>query len=289
MTTTYVIPAIFADTAWQQLLSRGAQLIVESVFARTINLRECRENGNLYSIFLKDGYHAPHALSIKNGPVPIVVRQGEIVLVKNKSIELPESTIVSLGCKFQDCHINTGQPLAKNLNQLRSWLHSHTGTSGFPLDNSNGEIGIITKALLDGHRSAYLQQAKRRRPDLTTAASFFIGLGPGLTPSGDDYLIGQLAVAYQTKNLPDIELAITQAVSAHQKKTTPVSQHYLNNAIRGNFSQPIRDLCHATMQNEEEVLITAVQKLLNHGSTSGHDALIGIIDAYDLLNNREKI
>lgn len=104
-----------------------------------------------------------------------------------------------------------------------------------------------------------------------------IGLGPGLTPSGDDMLTGALAALYSNQKLlalnryplilPDFQSLLTL--------TTSVSCSYLDSAARGQFSTPLVRLMGRLAHSRDSE--TAIRDLLGHGHTSGADTLLGLV------------
>ncbi|MCT4707919.1 DUF2877 domain-containing protein [Enterobacteriaceae bacterium H16N7] len=107
--------------------------------------------------------------------------------------------------------------------------------------------------------------------------SALIGLGPGLTPSGDDMLTGALAALYSHPQilalkrcqhmLPDFQSLL--------QMTTSVSCGYLDSAARGQFSTPLVRLISRLAQSRESE--SAIRALLGHGHTSGADTLLGLV------------
>ncbi|AOV97690.1 cytoplasmic protein [Edwardsiella hoshinae] len=100
---------------------------------------------------------------------------------------------------------------------------------------------------------------------------WLIGLGPGLTPSGDDMLTGMLAVFVATGMPVHLFLPPADQLAL---LTTSVSCSYLNSARLGEFSTPVlrvmRDL--QTGQDADR----ALRRLLAVGHTSGADIVSGI-------------
>ena len=112
------------------------------------------------------------------------------------------------------------------------------------------------------------------------AARPLLGLGPGLTPSGDDFLVGFLA---GLRSLPGRttkrERFLCQFGNELGKLaaivTNEVAGTFVAHAGRGHFTESIvslgRALAHGTG------LTFAAQTLLSFGASSGADTLVGII------------
>ncbi|HYN32852.1 MAG TPA: DUF2877 domain-containing protein [Ilumatobacteraceae bacterium] len=113
------------------------------------------------------------------------------------------------------------------------------------------------------------------------ALARIIGRGPGLTPSGDDVMVGMLAVLHRatspTVSTPMID-ELSRALPGLLGRTTPISAHYLRLAVRGAFTERLVELVD-TLRNEtmpHDALVKAFDDVLATGATSGADALGGI-------------
>ena len=107
------------------------------------------------------------------------------------------------------------------------------------------------------------------------AARGLVGLGEGLTPAGDDYLVGALAALHRLgEGWPTGEAPLRDAVIAHACRTTPtVSAAFLCYAVAGQFSEPLRDLAMADTVAAARAAVTALARM---GATSGGDTLAGM-------------
>ena len=113
-----------------------------------------------------------------------------------------------------------------------------------------------------------------------------IGLGVGLTPSGDDYLVGFLAVLLLDKHCkrkrgPVLARAI---VAAARQRTNEISATYLQSAARYRFKTQIADLVKAVLCQGQAQVKQALLNLIAVGATSGSDIARGMIDAFDTGN-----
>lgn len=94
-----------------------------------------------------------------------------------------------------------------------------------------------------------------------------LGSGKGLTPSGDDFLVGVLAVQQLQPFLPTKLSDIIVSLLA-QGYTTDVSTAYLTSALHHQFSSLVKNVM---LQGQ-----AAVPQLSASGATSGVDTLMGI-------------
>ncbi len=114
--------------------------------------------------------------------------------------------------------------------------------------------------------------------------SWLIGCGPGLTPSGDDMLIGALAILYAT-GLASPQRPFLPPADQLAHLTTSVSCCYLNSARHGTFSTPVLRLLRRWQSTR--CAQSAVRRLLNIGHTSGADTLVGMAMTQQGLRQRE--
>jgi hypothetical protein len=109
--------------------------------------------------------------------------------------------------------------------------------------------------------------------DLRAAAEELGGLGPGLTPAGDDVLAG-LFLAARARFGPGAEpglLAVAASVV-----TTDLSGAFLRWAARGQHVGPAHDLLTAAARGDGGGAALAVARLDRFGSSSGADLAYGL-------------
>ena len=120
-----------------------------------------------------------------------------------------------------------------------------------------------------------------------------IGFGPGLTPTGDDFLCGfALAVFLRSKLQPgapgyiEEKFVLDWLASMLEKAGSPtpltnlISMNFLSLAALGKFSYRLVQLASAfETQNENRLtsLIEALDSLHHHGHSSGLDAATGFL------------
>ena len=116
-----------------------------------------------------------------------------------------------------------------------------------------------------------------------SGASKLIGLGEGLTPAGDDCLVGVLAVLFRFAPawISHSEVAVRLAGQA-ENGTTMVGREFLLHALQGSFSEPVLRLLTAASRPEEHAARAA---LLAFGATSGADTFAGTALALEALRS----
>jgi hypothetical protein len=108
-----------------------------------------------------------------------------------------------------------------------------------------------------------------------------IGLGPGVTPSGDDILIGFLAGLHSlVRNEKERQIFIQtfgKAILVQAKETNAISRTYLYHAVKGEFSSSIVELVGAIRDGDVKRLLSAVGNAMNVGHSSGMDSITGLL------------
>jgi hypothetical protein len=127
------------------------------------------------------------------------------------------------------------------------------------------------------------------------SAQSLVGLGPGLTPSGDDFLSGfMLSLFWGTRALAIDMKGILQCnqeiVRAAKGRTNLISYTQLLYAAKGQGAEHIYRLIKALYYGENgEELKEAINQVLKLGSTSGSDVIAGIGLAMEFILVEETI
>ena len=108
---------------------------------------------------------------------------------------------------------------------------------------------------------------------LAAAARRVIGRGPGLTPSGDDVLVGLLtALGMRQIGLRE---RLARALAPALPTTTSLSRHLIEEAALGLPGRALHELGTALLSGVN--LAAASERALAIGATSGADAAVGLI------------
>ena len=108
---------------------------------------------------------------------------------------------------------------------------------------------------------------------LSAAARALGGLGPGLTPAGDDALSGVL-FAFRAMAGPSVEPALLAV--AGSVRSGELSAAVLSAAATGSHIEPVHDLVMAAVANEKTVAAKVAVDLDRYGSSSGRDIAYGL-------------
>ncbi|GAA2886544.1 hypothetical protein GCM10010517_50300 [Streptosporangium fragile] len=134
----------------------------------------------------------------------------------------------------------------------------------------NGAAGLLAQGCAEG---SLLKSV--------TAAEQLVGLGPGLTPSGDDVLAGLLVALRHLGGAAGVDRAVrlagwlAAAVTFNARgRTTPISATLLHCAARGEASGEVLAVLRGLAGRQS--LEPALHRLLQLGHTSGADLAWGV-------------
>jgi hypothetical protein len=128
-----------------------------------------------------------------------------------------------------------------------------------------------------------------RRADLDAAlrtATRLIGMGPGLTPAGDDVMAGTVAglVLLGHPAAPRFAAGVNALAAC---RTTELSRAVLRHAAAGRVSSEYAAVLHALVG--ERPLAPAVDALLTSGSTGSRATALGLCTAIDLVERTMRV
>jgi len=185
--------------------------------------------------------------------------------------------------------------VAKNLQHTAAWIAARGKSGGLcAFDQGEDDVFGVTPVSCAGERALSALEGSWRALDAGEANAAaqhllaLVGLGPGLTPSGDDMLIGllgalSLAEASYRCEWPWLgKLQQGLAQDCQPGSTTELSQQWLDAAIVREVPQRLSDVLCALLaaqpgehEGDSRPLEAALARLTELGATSGVDALAG--------------
>ncbi len=154
---------------------------------------------------------------------------------------------------------------------------SYTSTGGFALLFSEKETETDDLSLILFAARNYILHCNELclRRDYREAAltlSRLLGLGIGLTPSGDDFLCGVLAGLHLAgKDGHSFTQFLRSMIAARLSDTIDISAAFLSCALENQFSLPVNSLCCPLTPEE---ILSSFEEI---GHSSGTDTLCGIL------------
>lgn len=152
----------------------------------------------------------------------------------------------------------------------------------------NGDLQEIEKKIYykldDNHKALCKAMDAKNYTDVIECIQANIGLGLGLTPSGDDRLVGFLLGCFiQSRRNIDLLEAIQKAIKMSRDRTNDISYAMLKHASAGRFNEWLMVLANVIVCNDIEALDGAIQKVFSIGSRSGGDMLKGLVLSLEAL------
>ena len=113
-----------------------------------------------------------------------------------------------------------------------------------------------------------------------------LGLGPGLTPSGDDFILGVVLTLNRWEHalgpLKDLKKLNQSLLSSAKQKTTSLSASLLDCAVEGAADERLLIILDSIFSGKESSL-EDLENLLSWGSSSGIAVLAGIMSVLTRL------
>lgn len=152
----------------------------------------------------------------------------------------------------------------------------------------NGDLQEIEKKIYyqldDNHKALCKAIDAKNYTDVIQCIQANIGLGLGLTPSGDDRLVGFLLGCFiQSRRNIDLLEAIQKAVAMSRDRTNDISYAMLKHATEGRFNEWLMDLSEVICRHDQNALNDAIENVFSIGSRSGGDMLKGLVLSLELF------
>ena len=262
--------------------------VVVSVHARALNL--LLDDGPLVSVLPAESPLHPWAVTAELAPRDLDrVAVGAVVRAADGRLEVGPLAVALAGLDVVDLRLSR-RPAVFPAAALRALARTASPPRA---------PGPFEPAL-----ARALERFRAGGPAVALAA--LVGVGEGLTPSGDDVIVGVLAALDAARDCAPRAAAVRArlgaALGAGGARTTRVAAQMLDAAIAGLYAEPLRDLLHALVparpvparpgsrraRSAEPAparLSRAVAAVLAIGHRSGGDTLRGLIAALERLRS----
>ncbi|MEG0284854.1 MULTISPECIES: DUF2877 domain-containing protein [Vagococcus] len=259
--------------------------LIHSVFDRSCNVKT--QTGELFTLVTPDIFYGPKQIRMSTedfkelnllvGQKVFLNQEGNLQFNTN-SVNFESSPVFSLEIIHfpDDLPIN----LLENINHSHDYLLSHLDTVGFYRKTFPNDMEKIVHQWLTEKSNHLIEYMLTENWHLMfKEISALVGLGHGLTPSGDDVLTG-LSLVINTQSFPNhvIQERFNEVVSELKEGTNFVSQNQLQLSLEGKSLLPILNVLSAFYEGKSlEEIIGLMKVVLTIGSSSGSDILAGIL------------
>lgn len=180
---------------------------------------------------------------------------------------------------------------SEGLGQMIAVLAANSGKGGRPPLESRTSLALASGSVLTA--TGYLWNTDRAFNDTLYAARSLIGLGPGLTPSGDDFVGGLLFAARSMESVfPGLSLLrqadVIALLALAREQTNGISYALLTDYAQGRGPEALHDLARLLItEQDESSTMAAMKDLVRIGHTSGWDILAGFCTGILMVNRIE--
>ena len=267
--TEVVVPILRSGVLAQAFCRNNVRATVEAVFERSFYLRA------------GDDFVCVGEPAIGNGPLTLIghLRVSDLAL----QVRQPAS--------FSDRHIAIGNSLRLTLNQAEAWRPPAWPVCPSPARLIDTCEALARRTAIDASERAlarhwariagpciatferWLSDVIARAAPSGNAARGLLGLGPGLTPSGDDFLVGALALldCIGERNAhAELGRAIIDALPG---ATSALSACFLRAATAGHIGEALHRAVSSVIAGDVDAAIAAVETI---GHSSGWDMMAGV-------------
>lgn len=262
------------------LLAGERRFHVHSVFSGALNLTDGRTF--LTMLPLGRGCGASYATLALSGGDTFLRRRDlvpglEARVLPGKRVQLGPGVVVDFGRAVpweSPLRAMRAVPAVgkKNMEALRQALIDCPAASPFQgvLEGRKPELG----AVLDRMKACVLL---RDGPELERAIAAVLGLGPGLTPSGDDLILGLCMARAVVRKAEGRPRGLWEAsVSRQLGNTHALSAFFIERALEGRSHEFVESALACLLACGSAKTRAAVERLLGVGATSGFDIGLGL-------------
>lgn len=148
-----------------------------------------------------------------------------------------------------------------------------------------GARGPVARAAMPAvaELEAWLASPRGRLSAASRIAAALVGLGPGLTPSGDDFLAGCLVALRATGRAGRADELWSAIAARGSDATNDISRAHLRAAARGRLGADLHELLNAILGGDAAVLDRAVAQLQTKPNHSPWDCLAGVCTVLQAL------
>ena len=290
-----VTDVLFADSVGARVPTR-AQAQVHSVFPRACNIET--DSGELVTVLAPGSGNVPHGIRCASASAPLSprLRQGQAAILESATLRIPAADfVIDLSrAAIWDETVAAASPGLLNmethgtLRELCETLRENAPDQGvapalFSYDSPHSTFERMLVARMAQTLPVLARATKTREAgSVVSALSALVGLGAGLTPAGDDFIVGYLAaLCSRSRHEPGIVAllrALAVPIGLLSLHTNAISRQMLLDALQGHFAERLIEVTHCVCVGGD--VVGATMRALEVGHSSGADALCGLLFGY---------
>ena len=267
---------------FKPLFEHEKRAVVHSVYKSTIN---CIVDDRIFSLQHQEMPITPLSINLD-----IPKRVFELIRVnRGDEVQFTKDGLVAFNSMFSleqaeifDCDLTEGTlPLDhEKISRLTDHILKYI---------EKGEFGRIAKSFKDNEKiplsfaGNYVSGVLLRMTGSTNVAEIgslsaqLVGVGEGLTPSGDDFNCGMLAAQFYLRgqhHADELKEQLISQINQRISTTTVISKEFLIYACEGKFSQMVKNVLIKSQMGMD--VTSEIIKIRDIGHTSGIDFLTGL-------------
>lgn len=259
---------------------------VHSAYERTINLMI---DGQLIALQVKGSPVSPISVILPLDPTEIRnldAHEGQKIILEGSNIVIGKTAITfNASTAVYDGYLNKYNFNADMKHLIKSIIEkAHRGGFSFLTNPSKVPEDLVLSYVKQKLKTVITLIHDDKTEAAAEAISSLIGVGTGLTPSGDDFITGILSAfsAFPETFDEDIVEQVRNSVSLHLQNTNEISMAFIKCALDNQFSVPVISLYQwlcsenglpETRKSQSDEIL---QSFLAIGHSSGIDTLTGI-------------
>jgi hypothetical protein len=267
---------------------------VRSVYRQACNVE--LNSGVLLTLLCAALGNLPHGIRFAlPGPQDLRewLRPGQAVVSESSQLRIAQARVTielsrasRWSCELSACDVYA-TPIVRAMLAALAALREHSVRGGFaPLvlndaDPGSPLAGAMRRRLWSSLPLLDSARASLDAPLAAEALEQLAGLGPGLTPSGDDFIVGYLA-GLQSRCRLDSALrpfvnGLTAPLARVAAASNLISRQFILNALDGEFAEGLAAVVAAITAHDQHRARAAAERLACLGHSSGCDSLLGLL------------
>jgi hypothetical protein len=280
-------------------LSIGSRVADAAGRVRCVYRQACNielDNGALLTLLAAELGNLPHGIRCALPepqdmrawlrPWQTVAREGSCLRIAQAGVRVELSHAARWRCELPACDVYA-RPGVRAMLAARAVLAEHALHGGFaPLVLDDADPGsplgkAMRRRLLQSLPLLDSAMASVDAAQAMKALELLAGMGPGLTPSGDDFIVGYLAGLHSRRRREPVLRPFLNGLTAPLARlaaaSNPISRQFMLNAVEGEFAEGLVQLVAAIAVHDERLVRATAERVACVGHSSGCDALLGLL------------
>jgi len=274
-------------------LSSNNSAHVFSSFERACNLID--EQGRFIAIVHNTIGNGPFTIVLEELPLSLeqMLSVGAPVVVGKNSLTVNTTTIDFSEATLWSARLDWDYPkehphhFRKNIRDLYLTVQNNAsdGSVSIILCSTKENMGYVCTKVAESAQQLYRGIVSGNIQEIYVGAANMAGLGVGLTPAGDDFLIGVMYALWAIFDQKDAARWSRTIADAASSRTTMLSGAMLQQSANGHASENWHALVDVLCKENVTDVTRACMDILSLGHTSGADALTGFLLSIDCLSD----